>query len=330
MSNDANAIEQETPDYETHDEFALTPAEEAELLAQENPKATSDDEQLDENTLEDETADDEEEESEEGVGDKEADTPDDVATDVLVPDAELTVNNELVPAAVADHDKPAPDFESLVADVEAKIQEKETKAEALLQELEEMATKLDEGELGQGKYDVAKAKIERELRSIDSQINQFQSEKNNIGQQAQTYQSKAQDDFNTRWQGEVNNFLQQPENKIFTTNQQVSDLFDQTLQGMSEANLLAGLSMPQVLEAVRQQVGLRVQLPKAEAKSKEVVKPQTRKDPKIPPSTNQIPATESNGDDGGKFAYIDKLSGMAYEQALAKLAPDQLAEYERS
>ena len=44
-----------------------------------------------------------------------------------------------------------------------------------------------------------------------------------------------------------------------------------------------------------------------------------------PKTLADIPAADVN-DDGGEFAYIDKLNGLAYERAIAKLSPDQ---YER-
>lgn len=49
----------------------------------------------------------------------------------------------------------------------------------------------------------------------------------------------------------------------------------------------------------------------------------------IPPTLGGLPAAaEIDSSDGGEFAHLDKLSGMAYERALAALSPDQKARYE--
>jgi hypothetical protein len=49
----------------------------------------------------------------------------------------------------------------------------------------------------------------------------------------------------------------------------------------------------------------------------------------IPPSLGGLPAAaETEAGDAGEFSGIDKLSGMAYERALASLTPEQKARYE--
>lgn len=49
----------------------------------------------------------------------------------------------------------------------------------------------------------------------------------------------------------------------------------------------------------------------------------------IPPSLGALPAASNPGaGDGGEFAHLDNLTGMAYERALAGLSADQKARYE--
>lgn len=49
----------------------------------------------------------------------------------------------------------------------------------------------------------------------------------------------------------------------------------------------------------------------------------------IPPTIGNLPAAaESDASDSGEFGHLDKLSGMAYETALARLSADQKARYE--
>lgn len=49
----------------------------------------------------------------------------------------------------------------------------------------------------------------------------------------------------------------------------------------------------------------------------------------IPPTLGGLPAAADPGDSGGgEFSHIDNLTGMAQEQAIARLTPDQRARYE--
>lgn len=49
-----------------------------------------------------------------------------------------------------------------------------------------------------------------------------------------------------------------------------------------------------------------------------------------PPTLAKVPASDANSTDDGRFAYLDRLEGVAYEEALAKLTPAQLDEYSRA
>lgn len=249
-------------------------------------------------------------------------------TDTPVPGVTPTVENQPAPQPQEEN---TPDFEALVTGIDDKIQEKQDRVIAILDELETLAEQLDGGELGQGKYDTAKMKLERELQGIDTQISQYVSQKNTISQQAETYQTKAQNDFEQRWQAEVNTFLKQPENDVFNTNPQLSDMFDKTLEGMQNAGLLADLTMPQVLAAVRAQVGLRVQLPALPAASQQQQKPAKsstqRNQPEIPPNLSQIPAVATNDTAESEFSYLDDLTGIERDKAFAKLTPAQKERY---
>lgn len=51
----------------------------------------------------------------------------------------------------------------------------------------------------------------------------------------------------------------------------------------------------------------------------------------IPPTLAGIPAAaESDAGDDGEFSHLDKLSGMDFERAIARLTPDQKERYERA
>ena len=50
----------------------------------------------------------------------------------------------------------------------------------------------------------------------------------------------------------------------------------------------------------------------------------------VPPNLGTLPAATANDTDDGKFAHLDRLEGVAFEEALAKLSDAQRDEYLRS
>lgn len=76
---------------------------------------------------------------------------------------------------------------------------------------------------------------------------------------------------------------------------------------------------------VRKLFGLEA-APKAAAAAVVEKKP-AGTDIEIPKTLAGVPAADSNTDGGNEFAALDKLNGMEYEFAYAKLTPDQKAKY---
>ena len=56
----------------------------------------------------------------------------------------------------------------------------------------------------------------------------------------------------------------------------------------------------------------------------------TKNEGVIPPNLGKLPAATANDTDDGKFAHLDRLEGVAFEDALAKLSDAQRDEYLRS
>lgn len=54
------------------------------------------------------------------------------------------------------------------------------------------------------------------------------------------------------------------------------------------------------------------------------VKGQSAKATELPKTLSNIPSADSSLDNGGEFDYLENLSGLAYEKAIAKLSPDAL------
>ena len=78
-----------------------------------------------------------------------------------------------------------------------------------------------------------------------------------------------------------------------------------------------GRSSPDVDAAGAKKVAEAIKLKAAQDKQRK----KGSKDPKIPKSLSNVPAADTNNDDG-EFAYMDKLSGLAYEGAIAKMSED--------
>jgi len=78
-----------------------------------------------------------------------------------------------------------------------------------------------------------------------------------------------------------------------------------------------GRSSPNVDAAETKKVVEAMKLKAAQDKQRK----RGSKDPKIPKSLSNVPAADTNSDDG-EFAYMDNLSGLAYEGAIAKMSED--------
>ena len=66
------------------------------------------------------------------------------------------------------------------------------------------------------------------------------------------------------------------------------------------------------------------------ASPKQAKAPASRNEGVVPPNLGKLPAATANDTDDGKFAHLDRLEGVAFEDALAKLSDAQRDEYLRS
>jgi hypothetical protein len=67
--------------------------------------------------------------------------------------------------------------------------------------------------------------------------------------------------------------------------------------------------------------------PKADGDKKPEAKTRKPNLDKLPANLSQVPGGDGPGDVGSEFADIDKLDGLAYETALAKMTPSQRERY---
>lgn len=237
------------------------------------------------------------------------------------PDPEPTPEPEIEP-------EPAPDFDEQLEESTQRVQEAQGNIDDTLSKLSELAEQYDDGEISQGKYDIKKLELERELRRHEKVLDKVEQAHEALEGEANNQIGTYQESRRNAWRNDLVGFLEDPANAVIANNQHVAEQFDALLQSMGQSGVFEGLNNQQVLQSVRNQLSFRV--PEL---SKTTYNPQTAKakPPKptqkanIPASLSQMSAQEMPTDD--PFAYLRKLSGVAYEQALSKLTPEQSDAY---
>ncbi|MCO8114924.1 hypothetical protein NI465_12155 [Acinetobacter lwoffii] len=237
------------------------------------------------------------------------------------PDPEPTPEPEIEP-------EPAPDFDDQLEESTQRVQEAQGNIDDTLSKLSELAEQYDDGEISQGKYDIKKLELERELHRHEKVLDKVEQAHEALEGEANNQLGAYQETRRNAWRNDLVGFLEDPANAVIANNQHVAEQFDALLQSMGQSGVFEGLNNQQVLQSVRNQLSFRV--PEL---SKTTYNPQTAKEkpPKptqkanIPASLSQMSAQEMPTDD--PFAYLRKLSGVAYEQALSKLTPEQSDAY---
>lgn len=237
------------------------------------------------------------------------------------PDPEPTPEPEIEP-------EPAPDFDDQLEESNQRVQEAQGNIDDTFSKLKELAEQYDDGEISQGKYDVKRLELERELRRHEAVLDKAEQAHEALEGEANNQLGAYQETRRNAWRNDLVGFLEDPANAVIANNQHVAEQFDALLQSMGQSGVFEGLNNQQVLQSVRNQLSFRV--PEL---SKTTYNPQTAKakPPKptqkanIPASLSQMSAQEMPADD--PFAYLRKLSGVAYEQALSKLTPEQSDAY---
>lgn len=213
-------------------------------------------------------------------------------------------------------------------EVSGRLAESNTASEALIKQLEELASKVDEGDLTQGQYDVEKAKIDSALRRIDAKIASDETLQAQITQHIEKGAGDAHAKYEAEFQTQAVAFLSKPENAIFNEDQKAHTALQNVINQMAQSGMSEGLTPAQVLEQARAHVALRIKLPEPAKVEEKPTKPTgERKKPDIPPNLSQMPAVIANAADGGEFVHLDKLTGVAYDAAYAKLTPSQQERY---
>ena len=196
-----------------------------------------------------------------------------------------------------------------------------TKQAELEAQLKDLATKFDDGEMDDADYNIEVRKIERAIARVEAKMElaEEQIEAQNAAAEANQAKLMAQ------WEKAQVDFFAKPENKAIAEDDAMFNSLDAHVKKILAAgntpiaDVLA-LAKHNLLAGIAKLTGQKV--PDAPKPSTKPKAPQVE----LPPTLGNIPSAIPNAD-GDEFGYIDKLSGRKYEDAVAKLTPEQHDRY---
>lgn len=245
---------------------------------------------------------------------------DDFAMDDEDEEIEVTIDDEdEAPQAPEPVIEPVPENTGIdYADVLLAATTKQAELEA---QLKELAERFDDGELEDTEYNIEVRKVERAIARVEAKMElaEEQIEAQNAAAEANQAKLMAQ------WEKEQVDFFAKAENKVFAEDDALFNSLDAHVK-----KILAAGNVPiadvlstakhNLLTSIAKVTGQKLpDAPKPNAKAKA---PQVE----LPPTLGNIPSAIPNAD-GDEFGYIDKLSGRKYEDAVAKLTPEQHERY---
>ena len=270
------------------------------------------------------------------VIDPELEVDDDLVNDLLKPEIDplVPVDNTDTPAPetviqpeVEIEPEPAPDYDAQLEELEQQKQAAQGEVDDTLDKLQQLTEQFDDGEVSQGKYDIEKLKLERELRRSEKTLDKAEQAHESLSEVAT---EKLDEYHNTRanvWRNDLMRFLGDPANEVIANNHHIALDFDETLEKLGKSGVLNGLNNQQILQSVRNQLAftvpeLRTTTYAPQAKATTTTKPaKPTQKANIPASLSQMQTQEIPADD--PFAFIRKLSGVEYEKAISKLSEEQ-------
>ena len=238
-------------------------------------------------------------------------------------DGEIEVTKDEAPQAPEPTPEPTPEpvLENTGVDYADVLLAATTKQAELEAQLKELAERFDDGELEDAEYNIEVRKIERAIARVEAKMElaEEQIEAQNAAAEANQAKLMAQ------WEKEQVDFFAKAENKVFAEDDALFNSLDAHVK-----KILAAGNVPiadvlstakhNLLTSIAKVTGQKLpDAPKPNAKAKA---PQVE----LPPTLGNIPSAIPNAD-GDEFGYIDKLSGRKYEDAVAKLTPEQHERY---
>ena len=228
--------------------------------------------------------------------------------------------------------EPYPDYADKIEELDQQRQAANGDITDTLDQLRELSEKFDEGELGQGAYDHQKLTLERQLRQQEVTAQKIDSSYESVVSEANEKIESYNDNQKSKWQSNILEFLDNPDNELIKNNPNVANKFDSLLENMGKSGVFEGLTQKQVLQAVRNQLVFHV--PELKSTSSKPQKQQQQAKPEKPKQNGaNIPATLSQmqtlevPDQTDPYAYIRKLNGIEYEKAVGALSETELDKY---
>lgn len=240
---------------------------------------------------------------------------DDFAMDDDDEEIEITIDDEEVAPVI----EPVP--ENTGIDYAEVLLASTTKQAELEAQLKDLATKFDDGEMDDADYNIEVRKIERAIARVEAKMElaEEQIEAQNAAAEANQAKLMAQ------WEKAQVDFFAKPENKAIAEDDAMFNSLDVHVKKILAAGNtpiadVLDLAKHNLLAAIAKITGQKVpDAPKPSTKPK-------AQQVELPPTLGNIPSAIPNAD-GDEFGYIDKLSGRKYEDAVAKLTPEQHERY---
>lgn len=262
------------------------------------------------------------------------DLPDDFGDEIITSDSEghddfaMDDEDEEIEVTIDDEDEapqapeptPEPVIEPVIdyADVLLAATTKQAELEA---QLKELAERFDDGELEDAEYNIEVRKVERAIARVEAKMELAEEQIEAQNAAAEANQAK----LIAQWEKEQVDFFAKAENKVFAEDDALFNSLDAHVK-----KILAAGNVPiadvlstakhNLLTSIAKVTGQK--LPDAPKPNTKTKAPQVE----LPPTLGNIPSAIPNAD-GDEFGYIDKLSGRKYEDAIAKLTPEQHERY---
>lgn len=220
---------------------------------------------------------------------------------------------------VVDYSTKLATFADRQADIDARY-------ELNLEAIRNLGEKYNDGDVSEGEYQAELARLQREGRKIEYEEQNLIAQQSQVQTDSAIHQAQIQNDF----QSSADAFLAREENSVFVAGSPELQALDQQIQILANT-LPPNTTFTDLFDKARAVVSTYMDLPKAGGDNKaDNTNTETKpKQPEIPPNLGMMPSAVNNSS-MGKFVHLDKLEGVEFDQAFARLSEAEQAEYLRS
>lgn len=197
----------------------------------------------------------------------------------------------------------------------AEEESRKTRLAELESEIDKLSNQFDEGDITSKEYREQLNKLQTELREIEKKTLLYQAKSEAAAERAKADWEKAQADF-----------FGKPENKRFSEDENLLLALNNQVMKLAKGEM-ANATGPEILEKARANVARSFGIA-APAKEDKGGRPARPARPQTLPDIGGLPAAAAERPQDGKFAYLDKLSGEALEDAVDKLSKAEQEEWE--